>query len=176
LDGTTHVSVVQRAGFYGGAATLKSLIDSIRGPAEREVRSTQTLGFRGHVHFVGSDLVVGGNIIDPTDPFHDLIATVVGNNLRFDGLGQGASNAVVHVEGRLTASQAVLTFPSPGAEVLTTLPPGTPVEVTNLTLLDNYFEVQAGGQRGFVLASAVSIVLSAPPGEPERRRAWAQSR
>jgi hypothetical protein len=156
--GGTHTSVVTRAGFYGGSSTLKSLVDAIRGPAERIVRGTLTASFQGHVHFVQGDLKVAGSTIDPTDPFYGLIASIAGNNVAFDGLGKPHASAVVDVAGKVTVDQPLLTFPNAGADVISTLPAGTQLDVTNLTLSGNYFEVESAGQRGFVLASAVSII------------------
>ncbi len=153
-----YTSVIARAGFYNGSSTLKSLVDAIRGPAERIVRGTLTQSFQGHVHFVGSDLKVGGSTIDPTDPFYGLIASISGSNVAFDGLGKPHASAVIDVAGKVTVDLPLLSFPSAGSDVISTLPAGTQLDVTNLTLSGNYFEVESAGQRGFVLASAVSII------------------
>ena len=151
---------VQRAGFYGGSITLKNLVDSIRGPAERIVHSTLGLGFQGHVHFVGSELRVGGSLIDPSAPFHDLIATAVGKNLAFSGLGHTGlgGNPVISVGGTVITSTPLYTFPSVGADVIATFPAGIHVDVTNLTLTGDYFEVQDGALRGYIPESAYSPV------------------
>ena len=154
----TYSSVITRAGFYNGSSTLASLVDAIRGPAERIVRGTLTQSYQGHVHFVGSDLKVSGNTIDPTDPFYNLIASANGNNVDFDGVGKPHASAVMDVVGKVTIDQPLLNFPSAGSDVISTLPAGTAIDVTNLTLSGTYLEVTSSGQRGFVLASAVSII------------------
>ncbi len=161
VGSASYRSVIARAGFYGGSATLKSLVDAIRGPAERIARSTSTQPFYGHVHFVGTALTVGRSTIELDDPLYDLISGAAGKSLGFDGVPHPTSTAVIDVQGTLTTGQPLLSFPTAGADVIAALPAGTPIDVTNLTLSGNYYEVTLGrgrsSVRGYLLASAVTI-------------------
>jgi hypothetical protein len=137
---------------------FRPVVDAIRGPAERIVRGAIGHPHHGFVRDTNGALQVGKSPIDPTDPFYGLIAGAVGNKVVFDGIGKGRVAHVLDVLGTVTSDQPLLTFPSPGADVIVTIPVNTPLDVTNLTLSGNYFEVESNGQRGFVQASAVSII------------------
>jgi len=84
----------------------KNLVDAIRGATERIVRAAQANGqsFEGRVSDRNGDLKVGQYSIDPTDPFHDLIATAVGKHLGFDGQLNGSKISVLDVRGIVTAN------------------------------------------------------------------------
>ncbi len=162
-NGSTYASTVLRAGFYGGSGSLKTLVDAIRGPAERVVRGTVGTWLEGTVHLNLTSLRIGSHVVSPTDPFYDLLGTLNGKEVELQ-VATGPTTGPITVLGvpqRLLANDVLLTFPSNGGTPIAPLPSGTPARVTGLTLEGTYMEARAEDQRGFVQSSSVTAGPSA---------------
>jgi len=154
----TYATTMVQAGFYGDRVQVLRLVNALRRPTERIVRETHGQSLNGRISLQDGTLHIGWHAINGGDPFAKLLAANEGKHVEIEALhDSGPTDSVLSIEGKLTGGDSLVTFPSPGADVLSWLPAGTPVHVTGLTLLGTYVEVKAEDHRGFVHSNLMAI-------------------
>jgi len=154
----TYATTMAQGGFYGGSVEVMRLVNALRRPAERIVRETQGQSLNGRISLQDGTLHIGWHAINSGDPFANLLAANQGKHVEIQALhDSGSTDSVLSIEGKLTGGDSLVTFPSPGAGVLSSLPAGTLVHVTGLTLFGTYVEVKAEDHRGFVHTNLIEL-------------------
>lgn len=162
LSGQDHTTRVTKAGFYGAFdARLRPVVEAVSAVVDRLVNPpAQT--FTGRVRLVaGRYLFLGSHFVSGADPLAWAVYRGLGRQVTVKGFArpQGAYTRLdlESVEAVTTAYLNMRVAPRLGATVITVIPRGTTVEITNVSRDRAWYTVDAVGHAGWSAAAYIRV-------------------
>lgn len=163
LSGQDHTTRVMEAGFYDAYdARLAPLVDAVRAVVDPLLYPpAQTVTGRVRL-LAGRYLFLGSHFVSGADPLALVVLRGLGRQVTVKGFvrpeGAGLTRVDLEsVEGTTTAHLNMRLDPRLGATVITVIPRGTTVEITNMSPDRAWFTVNANGHNGWSSASYIRV-------------------
>lgn len=162
LSGQDHTTRVVEAGFYDAyAARLAPMVDAVRAVVDR-LLDPPAQEFTGRVRLVaGRYLFLGSYFISGADPLALAVYRGLGRQVTVKGFvsQQGSLSRLDlrSVQGVTTVNLNLRVDPRVGATVITVLPRGTTVEITDLSADRAWYTLDVSGQTGWSSAHYVRV-------------------
>lgn len=162
LSGQDHTTHVVEAGFFDGYdARLQPVLDAVHAVTDRLLNPpAQTITGRVRL-LAGRYLFLGSHFVSGADPLAYVVLRGLGRDVTVKGFVRQENGYtrvdIESVEATTTANLNMRVSPRVGATVITVIPRGTTVEITNMSRDGGWYTVIFGGTDGWSSASYIRV-------------------